>query len=403
MYVVHPNNHVRSVALSLRDMLSRFLSENDIPCYAIADEIMASRATLEKFIKGEADLKFMQAVRLMKVLGVPESDYVSVYCKDKDDVENESFDKLERLSYIVKNFDIPALKRLGIITSRAKIDDYEKCICDFLGLQSIYQYEDTSLMPVLFSKSKRKIIEEKESKMTSFWLKCSIATFMKMNNPYDFDRDLLIQLLKRTAEFTEDEKNGYYRFVLVLYQLGVTVLTQSYHVGTNTHGCTMIINGKPCLVVTDMGKKYHKLWLSLLHELYHVINDFDLIETLNYHFSTPDEPDLLFNEKKADQFGLDVLIPPAIQEKLKSIVPFPIKVKALSSQLHVSPAVVYGVYLENLPNGKEKSRQFSIYNKENMLLSSEVATKDILFDPVNKRSLEKAIEGMKTVFDKKAI
>ena len=154
MYVVHPNNHVRSVDLSLRDMLSRFLSENDIPCYAIADEIMASRATLEKFIKGEADLKFMQAVRLMKVLGVPESDYVSVYCKDKDDVENESFDKLERLSYIVKNFDIPALKRLGIITSRAKIDDYEKCICDFLGLQSIYQYEDTSLMPVLFSKSK---------------------------------------------------------------------------------------------------------------------------------------------------------------------------------------------------------------------------------------------------------
>ena len=160
--------------------------------------------------------------------------------------------------------------------------------------------------------------------MTSFWLKCAIQSFLKIGNPNDFDKDLLLQLLRRSAEFTKDEKNGYYRFVLVLYQIGIIVLTQSYATGTNAHGATLILNGKPCIIITDMGKKYHKLWLSLLHELYHVVNDFEIIETLNYHFSTPDMPDLLLNEQKADQFALDILINPVIQEKLgrgrKSVV-----------------------------------------------------------------------------------
>ena len=270
-------------------------------------------------------------------------------------------------------------------------------------INSIYEYDDTSLMPTLFSKSKRKVLEEKESKMTSFWLKCAIQSFLKIGNPNEFDRDLLLQLLRRSAEFTEDEKNGYYRFVLVLYQIGITVLTQSYATGTNAHGATLILNGKPCIIVTDMGKKYYKLWLSLLHELYHVVNDFDIIETLSYHFSTPNMPDLLLNEQKADQFALDILINPTIQEKLGKVVSFPANVKSLAQKLHVSPSIIYGVYLELLPKGKMKNQQFARFNKEEMLITTEIATKNILFDPISKRSLTVAIDEMKSALERKVI
>ena len=165
----------------------------------------------------------------------------------------------------------------------------------------------------------------------------------------------------------------------------------------------MILDGKPCIVITDMGKKYHKLWLSLLHELYHVINDFDIIESISYHFSTPNNPDLLLNEQKADKFALDILINPTIQEKLNKIVSFPSRVKLLAKELHISPSIIYGVYLESLPNGKTKSNEFAKYNNDEMLISSKIATKKILFDPISKRSLENAIEELKTSFNIKAV
>ena len=172
MYLIKNNSNLRSEILPLRDVLSRFLKENEITDSAIAEEVGVTRATLSKFLKGESELKFMQAVRLMKVLGIPETDYVTAYCEGKD-AEEDSLERLERISYISKNFDLAALKKLGIIP-KVKVEEYEKCICNFLGINSIYEYDDTSLMPALFSKSKRRMLEEKESKMTSFWLKCAI-------------------------------------------------------------------------------------------------------------------------------------------------------------------------------------------------------------------------------------
>lgn len=252
MYIIRRNKGA-SESKSLRELLLDFMSENDISVNALADEIKANNDTLRKFLCGEvADLKFMQAIRLMKVLGLSEGGFVSAYCNGKD-TEEEELERLERFSYMSKNFDLAALKKLGIIP-KTKVEEYEKYICNFLGINSIYEYDDTSLLPTLFSKSKRKMLEETESKMTSFWLKCAIQSFLKIGNPNGFDRELLLQLLRRSAEFTEDEKNGYYRFVLVLYQIGITVLTQSYATGTNAHGATLILNGKPCIIITDMGK-----------------------------------------------------------------------------------------------------------------------------------------------------
>ena len=144
MYLIKNNSNLRSEILPLRDVLSRFLKENEITDSAIAEEVGVTRATLSKFLKGESELKFMQAVRLMKVLGIPETDYVTAYCEGKD-AEEDSLERLERISYISKNFDLAALKKLGIIP-KVKVEEYEKCICNFLGINSIYEYDDTSLM-----------------------------------------------------------------------------------------------------------------------------------------------------------------------------------------------------------------------------------------------------------------
>lgn len=317
--------------------------------------------------------------------------------------EDYTIDKFNSLSYITRTFDIPTLKKIGIIKPRAKVDEYDKCICDFFGFSSIYEYDDTSFMPTLFSKSRHKVFQEKEAKMTKFWVNCAIRSFSKMGNPNGYDRELLIQLLKRAAEFTQNEENGYAKFVLVLYQLGVSVLTQSYISGTKSYGVTIILNGKPCIVITDMSKKYHNLWITLMHELYHVINDFEMLESMSYHISDPDRPELLLNEVKADEFALNVLINPSIQQELKKVISFPYKVKMLANEIGVSPCIVYGVYLESLPNGKKKSQEFAKYNNAKILISSDVATKKILFDPISNKSLQGAINKMKSELFRKVV
>ena len=401
MYIKRGNTNYDSYDSSLLEMVKKFMQENEISESDFAQEIGINRMTFSRIMSGERELNFSQAIRLMNVLGLSANQLVDIFYKTCGEVEKSQLEKSEHLAYVTQNFDIPTLKRLGIIKIRSKAEDYETSICQFFGFDSIYQYDDTSLTSVLFSKSRKKVLQEKETKMTIFWLKCAIASFFKIGNPYEYDRELLIQLLKRSAEFTRDEQNGYRRFVLVLYQLGITVLTQSYVSGTKSFGVTMILNGKPFIVISDMNKKYHKLWISLLHELYHVVNDFDMLERMSYHISNPETPELLLNEDRADQFALNVLINPNIQSQLKKVVPFPVKVNALGKELNVSPSIIYGVYLESLSDKKIQTKEFAKYSQN--LLSSDIATKDLLFDAVERRSLVEAIDNIKNNLFRMAI
>lgn len=164
MYISKINTSQAPIDVSLREMLAKFIQENEIIESSIADEIGIHKETLSKFLEGKAELKFMQAIRLMKLLDLTESQLVSAYCKDINIDEASSLDKFEKLSYIMQNFDVPTLKKIGIIKSRAKIDEYEQCICDFFGFSSIYEYDDTSLMPTLFSKSKKKTYKKRRLK-----------------------------------------------------------------------------------------------------------------------------------------------------------------------------------------------------------------------------------------------
>lgn len=378
---------------SLREMLNELLAENEVAVSSVAEEMGINKDSFFEYLnRGKSELKLNQAIKFMKLLGLTESELISAYNKEIAENELINIEKTERLSYILRKFDIPTLKKMGIIRLRARIEEYEKQICDFFGFNSIYEYDDTSLMPILFSKSKIAIAQEKEKKMNDFWLKCSIYSFSQINNPHVYDRELLIEFLKRISEFTSDCAHGYEKAILVLFRIGITVLTQTYISGTRAFGVTMILNGKPCIVITDMNKKYHKLWINLIHELYHVINDFDILQRLNYHISYSESPELLLNEERADKFALDVLVNPSIRKELGRIVALPYKMKQLANKLNVDSSILYGVYLESLPREKQ-NKEFPKY--ANMLKLSDVAIRHIEFNAILKKSLNAAIEDMK--------
>ena len=103
MYIKRSNTTQVNQELSLREMIKSFMEDNDIAESAIADEIKINRETFAKFLNGISELKFIHAIRFMKLLNLTESQLVAAYSKDFDENEIASSDKFERLSYITRN------------------------------------------------------------------------------------------------------------------------------------------------------------------------------------------------------------------------------------------------------------------------------------------------------------
>lgn len=379
--------------VSLREILREKMQVNGISENALADALGLDRRALNKFINEGSDLKFSQAVLLMRFLHMDEGDFISAYEVSMPSAVDDEMETAETLSYIMEKFEIPALKRIGIIGKRTPLDTYEEQIMSFFGFnQSIHEYDTFIRHPALFSRSRRPIEQVKAQKMQEFWLKCAIYSFERINNPYDYDRDTLEQFMKKIHEYTEDVKHGYEKVVMVLFRLGITVLTQPYLEKTGAFGVTMIVDGKPCIVITDMQKNYHKLWISLIHELYHVLNDYDLLVSASFHITSENEPDLLFNEQKANSFALRVLVPQDVISHLETVVLFDSRMEQIAKRLAVDVSILYGVYLESLPVEKQ-SAGYMKYSK--FLRKTSEVSRSVFFNPFEKQNLQESIKEIK--------
>ena len=398
MYVVRSIKNSEYEDVSLREELKTFLQSNGIPVSALAEQLGIDRRFLEKYMSEGGDLKFVQAIKLMQVLDLEPAKLIQAFKNDLEGTSEEISDESTELSYLYTKFDIPSLKEIGLIKKRAKIDEIKEQVCSFLGFHNIYEYDTFAMLPeALFSRSTRYIKEQKSARMNEFWLKCLYYSFKKIDNPNPFDRELLAEFVKHIYEYTIDEVHGYEKVILVLYRLGVTVLTQPYITGTGKFGATMIIDGKPCVVITDMKKKYHKLWLSLLHELCHILNDYDMLEKIAYHETNIISPDIFLNEGTADTFALNMLIKQSDREELSKIVRLNHLVIKAAETIHVHPSIIYGVYLEGL-DSKMQSVEFRKYGSSNYLIGTEKAIKKVVFDPIGLQDLRKAIESMRHEF-----
>lgn len=395
--MIYLSVHKKTSDQNIRELLVKTMQENGISENSLADVLNIDRRALSKFIKEGADLKFSQAILLMRFLGMNEEDFVSAYEETMSNDDDPNENKASVLSYILEQFDITTLKRIGVIKKRSTIDSYEEQLKSFFGFKtSIFEYDSFIRHPALFSKSKHQIEESKSRKMRDFWLKCAVYSFEKINNPYEYDKETLIEFMKHIQEYTVDVAHGFERVVMVLYRLGVTVLTQPYITNTGAFGVTMIIDKKPCIVITDMQKKYHKLWISLIHELYHVLNDYDLLVSASYHITSDVEPDLLFNEDKADKFALRVLVPEDILLNIDRIIRFESRMNMLAKQICVDVSILYGAYLDNLPR-ESQSVHYKLFSQ--YLKSTSSVTRTIFFNFGEKQKLDDAISEIKDVLN----
>lgn len=392
MKIVRENyTDLRYQKFTIAEMLNAYMEENSLSELGLATILDINRKTLKSILLGE-DLKVSLAIKISKLLNISQERLMDGFEQQVREEDTQYFDFTTKVSFLLEHFDLVELKANKVISS---ITDYKKIdeeLCTYFGYKDILEYANLTVKAPLFSKSKISVKPTKEQKAQDFWIKSNLLSFSKISNPNDYNRELLIEFLKRIKSLTKDSKDGFGQAQYVLFQLGITVIVQSYISKTKAFGVTMIVDDKPCIVITDMGKQYYKLWFTLLHELYHVLEDYDYLKTASYHISDIENRDLFVSEDNADAFAREIFVPKDKMNTLQQLINNPVKINILADSLDMHPCMLYGVYLDCA----DKSTQASGFARfAKYLPSSTQAIKPIAFDAIAKKSIDIAVEEMK--------
>ncbi len=297
------------------------------------------RRSLDGIInKSSKQTDIINLLKLGEFLELSFEDLLILHFKDRPQEEIKELQKSMDITYINKHFDLKTLANLGFINKNDTTEMLSNRICEFFQINSIYEYEK-DLNEALYSRTKRPFSD----KMKEFWIKSSYKYFELINNPNDFSRTELIELIPKIKPYTQNIKEGLVTVFRALYNIGVTVVFQPMLPKTQIRGATFEINGKPCIVITDLNKNYATIWFSLIHELHHVLFDMEIIQKTKYHLTG--EPDLfLIQEDKANQFASDYLFS---EEKMRYIEPFihnPLMVEKFAIECQIHPSIIYSQY-----------------------------------------------------------
>jgi HTH-type transcriptional regulator/antitoxin HigA len=244
-----------------------------------------------------------------------------------------------KIKFIKENFNLIILKKAGLIDSLTDFDHIEKRIVARLGYKSIYEYQNPNI-DVAFSSG---VFKPKNLQARMFWLRTAMNLLEEINNPNEFDRDGLIKFIPNIIWHTQNVEKGLTEVIKVLYKLGITVVYQPPLQGLQLRGATLSINDKPCIVLTNYQGFYPTLWFCLLHEIFHVLFDFNDIKKGQYHLTDDENDELSVREREdqADNFAREYFFSRAKLVAIKPLLHNFYAVKRCAAENHIHVSFIY--------------------------------------------------------------
>lgn len=336
-----------------------------------------------------ADIDFYLILKLGQFLGMGVDAISQVYVASLSAEKIKQLEDARKANYILSNFDVKALKKAGFIENVTDFNHIEARIKQFFHLDNLFDYTN-EVGGVLFSKTKNL----SSDKMRELWVRGAIFQFQKMDNPNEYDNAKLLSIIPKIRPYTRYEEKGLLTVLQALFNIGVTVIVQSYLSKTQVRGGTFVVNGKPCIAITDYNKSYATLWFALLHELYHVLYDLEELKTLSYHLTGEEQSDLyLFKEEMADYFACEMLFPQESLNYIKHSIQSPMLVAAYAEKMKVHPSIIYSFYCYE--QSKQGKNCYALYNQ--YFGNPEKALKMVKTNPWNKETIYIEIEKARKI------
>lgn len=377
--------------IALKELFERRLQELDLSQNQVEKLLNIERKSLVGILDRTAKrVDVLNVMKLCSFLNLHPDDYLKLYLTE---MPSEAFGELEQVkksNYIVSNFDLANLRKGNFISSKSDFDLIEKRINKYFGFAKIFDYSD-KFVSTAFSRTKRSY----NSLMREFWVKSAYIHFEGINNPNEFSREMLVDLIPKIRPYTMNIEKGLLIVAQALYNAGVTVIYQPSLPTVQVRGATFCINKKPCIVITNLNNNYPTLWFALLHELHHCLYDLEAIEKNTYHITG--EPDLLLmQEDAANSFAREYLFS---EERSKFIAPLindELIVRDYAKQAQVDPSFVYNFHSYDL-HTQGYNNAWSRYKQ--FFPNVQQAIKDLNTNPWERETIEESVTLIKeTVF-----
>ena len=333
--------------------------------------------SFDSFVQGTSTkIDFLTIIKLSTFLELSPSVFIDKFLSKVTEENSEVIEKTKVRNHIIKHFDLEQLKKNGLIDTVSDFDHVEKKILDFFGYASIFHYKSNIEIPVF---SKGKVTSNEKS--LKFWVNMAYATFEKMYNPNEYDRQGLVKNFPSLRAYSLNVEHGLLQIFKLLFKLGVTVVfIPKINKNLHVRAATFCINDKPCIAITNYKNYYSTLWFSLFHELYHVLYEWD--EILSSEGSTHVSAGMstgIIDEEAADAFAARYLFD---DEKMELVLPFMDDrnyVAKVARGYNVHESIVYAIYAH-------KNKAFAKYN--DCLIDPKPAVKEFVpsmyerFEPI---------------------
>ncbi|GAB4003011.1 hypothetical protein GCM10028807_62640 [Spirosoma daeguense] len=305
---------------------------------------------LHRVLKGSHKLvDFLLLMRISDFLQIPFSQVVELYLHEVTNNFGQEIDDWNRKKFILDNFDLPNLQKCGFLDNISDFKYIEEKIVTYFGLKDITDYGKEAVGAV-FSSGK---VKPKNRMTREFWV-WSAEKNLRINNHYEYDRSKLIDYVPSIRWHTMNVEKGLFQVVRELFELGVTVIFEPHINDLHVRGATFAINDKPAIALTNYTKYYPSLWFALMHELHHILFDWEEIKINKRHISG--DIDLFsMSEVEADNFAREFLFPKKNKEEIFPYINKKSFVAEYAKANYIHPSLIYIFYCWDNRESEDKS------------------------------------------------
>jgi HTH-type transcriptional regulator/antitoxin HigA len=327
---------------TLKDLFNRRIAELKITPTTASEVLDIDYRAMLNIINGTKSIAdFTNLIKIANFLQVSTTEVVRLYVQALEkNFPQQAGISPEEIKFIQENFDLAALKKAKFIKSITDFNEINEKLTKALGLRNIMDYQKPS-GDVAFSAG---AITPKNENNRLQWIAFARDTFEEINNPYEYDRTLLVEYFPKIRWHCTNVKLGLPSVIRDLYKMGVTVIYQEALPALHLRGATFSVYDKPCIVLTNYRGFYPTLFFALIHELFHVLFDWEEIKVNGYHLTDDDANELSVKAKdaEADDFAREYLFS---KEKTKIVKPYlstnPAFVEKFAIENHVHPSFAY--------------------------------------------------------------
>src|SRR5580658_6060476 len=126
---------------NIAKLIGKRMSDLDLSERQLSSILDIERPSLKRLMDGEAQkVDLLTALKLIQFLGLEFDEFVKMYVSTLPKESIGGLEKVRKANYLVENFDLKTLKKLGFIQSTSDYDEIERKIINQFGLQSIFEY-----------------------------------------------------------------------------------------------------------------------------------------------------------------------------------------------------------------------------------------------------------------------